>query len=243
MNVELNVNGFSYIASFPDRDINNIHLPLLHQLTQLLKQKQRQHQQRLVVFLAAPPGIGKSTLTEFWQILSKQDTELQDLQGLPMDGFHHYNSYLDEHHLRSRKGAPDTYNLDLLNQYLAKLQNAQATWPAYDRNLHDPVQDAIKVTAPIVVIEGNWLLLQEAGWQDLIKYCDYSIFVAGDVSDLKQRLVSRKMKGGKSQKEAESFFEKSDGPNVLRVLEHSKQADLMLMMLEDGSYRNQKSLA
>ncbi|PHI32210.1 nucleoside/nucleotide kinase family protein [Budvicia aquatica] len=236
MNVELRVNGFSYIASFPDRDIKDIHLPLLHRLTQLFKQKQREHQQRLVVFLAAPPGIGKSTLTEFWQILAKQDTELQDFQGLPMDGFHHYNSYLDEHHLRGRKGAPDTYNLELLKEYLAELQKPQATWPAYDRNLHDPVQDAIEVTAPIVVIEGNWLLLQEAGWQDLINRCDYSIFIAGDINNLKQRLVSRKMKGGLSKEDAERFFEKSDGPNVMRVLERSHQADLMLMMQEDGSY-------
>ncbi|GKX63372.1 nucleoside/nucleotide kinase family protein [Pragia fontium] len=233
MNVELNVNGLSYIASFPDQDIRELHLPLLRKLTALQQQKKR----RLIVFLAAPPGIGKSTLTCFWQTLSHQHIELQNLQGLPMDGFHHYNSYLDEHNLRARKGAPDTYDLGLLKDYLQQLNQPEPCWPSYDRNLHDPIQNAIQVTAPIVVVEGNWLLLKEPGWQELIHYCDYSIFIGSPIEKLKQRLINRKMKGGLRHADAENFFENSDSLNVKRVLANSQRADLTLMMLEDGSYR------
>lgn len=238
MNVEMHVNGLSYIASFPDKDIRTLHLPLLRKLTALLRdKKQCNKQQRLVVFLAAPPGIGKSTLTGFWQMLSHQDVDLQDVQGLPMDGFHHYNSYLDENNLRARKGAPDTYDLGLLKDHLRQIYQPDATWPAYDRNLHDPIQNAIFVTAPIVIIEGNWLLLKEPGWQDLIQYCDYSIFIGSPIENLRERLINRKMKGGLSYEDAENFFENSDGLNVKRVLSNSHRADLTLMMLADGSYR------
>lgn len=233
MNVELNVNGLNYVATFPDRDVRNLHLPLLRTLTRLQREKKR----RLVVFLSAPPGVGKSTLTGFWQMLSRQDTDLQDLQGLPMDGFHHFNSYLDEHSLRHRKGAPDTFNLGLLQDYLADLKSPFPRWPSYDRNLHDPQQNAIEVVSPIVVVEGNWLLLKEPGWQDLIRRCDYSIFIGSYIDYLKERLIARKMRGGVSREDAERFFEQSDGPNVMRVLTNSRKADLTLEMLKDGSYR------
>lgn len=232
MNVELDVNGLSYIATFPDKDIRDLHLPLLRMLTEF----QRRKKQRLIVFLAAPPGVGKSTLTSFWQILSRQDMALKDLQGLPMDGFHRYNSYLDEHNLRARKGAPETFDLGLLKDYLATLQQPDARWPAYDRNLHDPLQDAIEVTSPILIIEGNWLLLKEPGWQELLALCDYSIFITSPIENLKQRLIERKMKGGLSHQDAENFFETSDALNVQRVLNHSQRADMTLMMLPDGSY-------
>ncbi len=64
-------------------------------------------QRRTVVFLCAPPGTGKSTLTTFWEYLAQQDPELPAIQTLPMDGFHHYNSWLDAHQLRPFKGAPE----------------------------------------------------------------------------------------------------------------------------------------
>ena len=77
-------------------------------------------QRRTVVFLCAPPGTGKSTLTTFWEYLAQQDPELPAIQTLPMDGFHHYNSWLDAHQLRPFKGAPETFDVAKLAENLRR---------------------------------------------------------------------------------------------------------------------------
>ncbi len=39
-----------------------------------------------------------------------------------MDGFHHYNSWLDTHNLRSYKGAPETFDVGKLAQNLRQIK-------------------------------------------------------------------------------------------------------------------------
>src|SRR5688572_698654 len=103
MNVTLTINGMTTQAFFPDSDIEQLHLPLLRRFSR----QQRLLNQPLIVFLVAPPGTGKSTLSAFWQKLSNETPDLVPLQTLPMDGFHQRNAWLDAHNLRHRKGAPE----------------------------------------------------------------------------------------------------------------------------------------
>ena len=49
---------------------------------------------------------------------------------------------------------------------------------------------------------------------------DYRIFIGAEESELRERLISRKAKGGITREAAEAHYERSDGPNVRRVLEH-----------------------
>ena len=112
MKIELTVNGLKVQAQYSDDEIENVHKPLLRMLAAL---QTVNPQRRMVVFLCAPPGTGKSTLTTFWEYLAQQDPELPAIQTLPMDGFHHYNSWLDAHQLRPFKGAPETFDLSLIH--------------------------------------------------------------------------------------------------------------------------------
>ncbi|EPC0610094.1 TPA: nucleoside/nucleotide kinase family protein, partial [Shigella sonnei] len=52
-----------------------------------------------------------------------------------------------------------------------------------------------------------------------------------------ERLVGRKLAGGVSLADAEAFYDRTDGPNVRRVLEESLPANLTLMMTATGEYR------
>ena len=90
-------------------------------------------------------------------------------------------------------------------------------WPIYDRTLHNPKNDAMLVNKDIVLLEGNYLLLDEAPWRDLKQYCDYSIFLYGDEAMLEKRLIERKAKGT-TMEEAIAFYKRSDQKNVQRVL-------------------------
>ena len=95
------------------------------------------------------------------------------------------------------------------------------TWPQYDRQKHDPVEDALHVTAPIIIVEGNWLLLDDDNWRQLAQFCDFSIFINAPATALRERLMGRKLAGGLSLTDAEAFYDRTDGPNVRRVLEES----------------------
>ena len=62
------VNGFEMTAVYNEDTIQKVLLPLLKQLQQLQKEKK----ERIIVFMAAPPAVGKTTLCEFFEYLSKQ---------------------------------------------------------------------------------------------------------------------------------------------------------------------------
>jgi pantothenate kinase len=55
------------------------------------------------------------------------------------------------------------------------------------------------VTAPIVIVEGNWLLRDDERWRALAAFCDYSLFIRAPANALRTRLVGRKLAGGLSQ--------------------------------------------
>lgn len=136
MKIALTVNGLHVEAHYHDDEIEKVHKPLLQQLAKIHAAKP---ERRTIVFLSAPPGTGKSTLTTFWEYLSRQDAGLPEIQTPPMDGFHYYNRWLEAHHLRACKGVPETFDVDKLAENLRLVRAGEATWPQYDRQRHDPV--------------------------------------------------------------------------------------------------------
>lgn len=208
---------------------------------------------RTIVFLAAPPGAGKSTLAAVLERLAQSRPGMPRVQAVGMDGFHHTNAYLDRHtldcpdgkpvSLRSIKGAPETFDVEGLACALheTRVSSDPVRWPAYSRVVHDVVADGPLVSAPIVIVEGNNLLLDESPWRDLAELCDLSIFVEADEAMLRERLVARKVRGGLARTEAERFFEQSDGKNVRRVLAHRCPADITLTLDSSGRMRRLKT--
>ena len=235
------INGFPVNAVFTDESVNSIFKPMLRDLAQLFYERKR----RVVAFIAAPPAVGKSTLSAFLQYLSGNMEDMPKVQAVGMDGFHYPQKYILEHTvirdgreqpMKGYKGAPDTFDAVLLNTNINELYETESVlWPVYDRRLHDVQMDAVEVTAPIVLLEGNYLLLDAPVWRDL-KH-DYSIFIKAEEEQLRERLIARKMKGGTSPQDAVAFYERCDGPNVRICLENSLPADLTLKMTGDGEFR------
>ncbi|HFP3872145.1 TPA: class II fructose-bisphosphatase [Escherichia coli] len=123
-----------------------------------------------------------------------------------------------------------------LTENLRQVVEGDCTWPQYDRQKHDPVEDALHVTAPLVIVEGNWLLLDDEKWLELASFCDFSIFIHAPAQILRELLISRKIAGGLTRQVAEAFYARTDGPNVERVLMNSRQANLIVEMTEEGRY-------
>ena len=224
------VNGLDVRAEFDERDRDRVFLPLLRRLTALRRERGR----RIAAFLAAPPAAGKSTLCRYLEELSRSDPELIPVQAVGIDGFHYPQAYLEAHGLAAIKGAPQTYDVAKLKSLLERLNEPGQRWPVYDRRIHDPIDAAVEIAADIVIVEGNWLLLDQPPWSGL--RCDYSIFLrAGERSQL-ERIVWRKMQGGYSEAMARAFVERNDWPNIQYCMEHSRRGDLNLGRAPDGTW-------
>lgn len=249
---ETEINGLPVKAYFPEPNIEEVYVPLLRHFTALQKKLQR----RILVYLAAPPGIGKSTMAAFLREMSRGGpgtvpgvaplTGVTPITVIGMDGFHRRQEYLLSHtavrdgrevRMVEIKGAPVTFDLELFRAGIEQAASGQeCEWPEYDRLLHDPVYRGQKVTGDIILLEGNYLLLDEDGWRDLKQYADYTVRISADPEMLRERLVSRKAASGMKREDAERFVEFSDLHNARLVLEHSMGADLELRLLADNSY-------
>ena len=232
------VNGLEIRAEFSPRDRDQIFIPLLRRLAAMQREKGR----RICAFLAAPPAAGKSTLCCYLEKLSREIPGLIPVQCVGIDGFHHYQDYLDSHcierdgqsiPLARIKGAPESYDAAKLARMLESLNEENQRWPVYDRRIHNPVEGALEICEDIIILEGNWLLLDEAPWNSLP--CDYSIFLAAGERSQLERIVQRKMLGGFSEAHAREIVEKNDWPNILRCMEKSRPGDLNLKRDAGGS--------
>ena len=233
------INGYLVSAHYDDQNVEEIFIPLLRRLQQLHESCAA----RIIAFIAAPPATGKSTLVDFLSHLAAQLPGMPAVQALGMDGFHYHQDYILSHtvvrngkeiEMRRVKGAPDTFDVQRLRDTLLALRAGNLRWPAYDRTLHDVVEEAIPVTAPILLVKGNYLLLDQPIWRDLPR--DYALFITADEELLRQRLIERKMRGDKTHEQAALFYQESDGPNVRLCLSSHLPCDLELQLLPDGTF-------
>lgn len=233
-NYSVEINGIHVDVTYSDEVVERLFLPLLKELSALQKEKGR----RILVMLAAPPGAGKSTLVSFLEKLSRENDDITDLQAIGMDGFHRRQEYLLSHttirdgkevKMVEIKGAPVTFDLEKLTAAIEKVSSGEDTfWPIYDRHLHNPVEDAIHITEDIVLLEGNYLLLDMDGWNRLRDMADYTISITANEAMLRKRLIDRKMKSGNDIESATRFVDYSDMDNVKLCLEKTVKADMVL---------------
>ena len=235
------INGLPQKIRYNADTVEGLFLPLLRRLTEM----QRAEARRILVFLAAPPATGKSTLAQFLEQLSRTEEGLTPVQALGMDGFHYPNRYLAAHTilrdgeeipLTSIKGAPETFDVPALAAKLGAAREESVTFPVYDRRIHDVVPDAVTADAPILLIEGNWLLLDEEPWRDLCGLADHRLRIDAAPELLCDRLIARKVQGGSTAEDAAAFYEASDAPNILRFATHAGAADDIWRMTADGDF-------
>lgn len=242
MEYRTSINGIDVRAEYSQRAIDGIFLPLLKRIMDLQREKGR----RVLVMLAAPPGAGKSTLLSFLETLCRERAQLRPIQTIGMDGFHRRQEYLQSHFVTRDgkqvrmvdiKGAPVTFDLQRLTAGVrAVASGAVCGWPGYDRRLHNPVEDATTIDGDIVLLEGNYLLLDEDGWRELSACADYTISVRADENMLRRRLIDRRIKTGVEREAATRFVDFSDMPNVRLCLEKTMPADARLIIDAHGEY-------
>jgi pantothenate kinase len=188
--------------------------------------------QRFIVAIAGPPGSGKSTLAERLHEVLPQEKSVV----VPMDGFHFDDAVLNDRGLRPRKGAPETFDYAGFVALLRRIRAAEPeiAIPVFDRSMELSRAGAAIVGSDVkfVLVEGNYLLLDEEPWSGLAGLFDFSVFVDVQRPELERRLMERWRGHGKSDDDARAWIASNDLPNIERVLARRRNADLVVSYSE-----------
>ena len=182
---------------------------------------------RRVVAIVGPPGSGKSTIAKALVPLIAQAGGLA--QVVPMDGFHLDNSILLERNLIDVKGSPDTFDVGGFTKLISRLSNEpEIIFPKFDRDKDLAIAGAgfVSEDCDLVLVEGNYLLLDAPFWRDLSKYWDLSVFLDVEPKLLRERLMKRWLDQGLTLDQAKKRLKENDLVNVETVVSGSSVADL-----------------
>lgn len=191
---------------------------------------------RFILGIAGAPGSGKSTLA---QALFDAVEHLQPGTAVvvPMDGFHLDNETLDKLGLLPLKGIPASFDEDGFVNLLAKIKKANLAAdsdpvlaPLFDRATESSIQDEISIlpSHKLVLVEGNYLLLEDEPWNKIQSICDEIWYLDVPESILLPRLIERHMAGGKDHAGALEKVNSTDLPNGRLVAQSQHLADKIL---------------
>lgn len=133
---------------------------------------------RQLLGITGPPGVGtNSVATALVAALGPQTAVL-----VPVDGFHLANATLRALGRRNRKDAWDTVDTDGYLHLLRRLrsrEDAVVYAPDFDRDHDQAIGSALPVprAVPLVVTEGNYLLLDRGRWHEVRDLLDQTWYL------------------------------------------------------------------
>lgn len=183
---------------------------------------------RRMLGLTGAPGAGKSTVAH---VLAEAFAPAAVL--VPMDGFHLAEAELHRLGRHDRKGAIDTFDAAGFVALLRRLRDPDPEVvyaPVFNRGLEEAVAGAIPVSpdVPLVITEGNYLLVDRGPWAQVRALLDEVWFVRTDERLRRERLVSRHVAFGRTAPEAAARADGSDQRNADLIAATRGRADLIV---------------
>jgi pantothenate kinase len=170
---------------------------------------------RTIIGIIGKPGGGKSTLSKY--LLKGMDPKLVSV--VPMDGFHLSNKVLKELGRSDRKGAQDTFDVQGFTTLIERIKMDSADpiyYPIFDRSIEESIaaQGVVYPSTRVVIVEGNYLMHDKDGWQEISPLLDQSWYAFLDEDIRISRLISRHIAFGKDPESAKAWAKGSDQVNA-----------------------------
>ena len=184
--------------------------------------------ERRLLGITGAPGAGKST------IAARVVEALGDAAALvPMDGFHLANAELERLGRRDRKGAIDTFDAGGYVALLRRLRSPAGETvyaPTFRREIEEPIACAIPIApeVPLVVTEGNYLLVPGGPWAAVRDLLDEAWYVAPDEETRIAWLIARHVEFGKPPDVARAWSLSTDQRNAELVAATRGRADVVV---------------
>ena len=199
------------IKSFNDlislQDVTDIYLPLTH-LIQIYKKakedlafskgiflQQESKKQPFMIGISGSVAVGKSTTSRLLQILLSRTFSGSTVELVTTDGFLYPNATLIEQNILNRKGFPESYDMELLLDFLNQLKNGQSYQiPVYSHEIYDIVPDQKQTiqAADFIIIEGiNVFQNPQNDRLYMTDFFDFSIYVDAEVANIESWYIDR----------------------------------------------------
>ncbi|MPV38032.1 nucleoside/nucleotide kinase family protein [Georgenia subflava] len=184
--------------------------------------------ERQMLGIVGPPGSGKSTL-------ARQVVEAVGANAMvvPMDGFHLAQCQLERLGRTDRKGAIDTFDAGGFARLMQRLHRADEDVvyaPAFHREIEEPIAASIAVPRdiPLVVVEGNYLLVDHEPWAGIRQMLTDCWYVELDEDTRLDRLIARHMEFGRDPASAHEHAHGSDQQNAKLIATTKRRADRVI---------------
>ena len=191
----------------------------------------RGQSKRSLTALAGPPASGKSHIANaLCKDLNKYSPDSAVV--LPMDGYHLDDALLEKQGMRDRKGAPHTFDIAGFIHILQRISlgdEIDIAVPVFDRSLElsRAAGRLIPRTARHILVEGNYLLLDQPEWRDLASFFTTTVMITAPRSLLERRLMQRWQNLSPTQ--AREKCESNDLPNADLVMNSSMSTEFNLI--------------
>ncbi|MEJ6691915.1 MAG: nucleoside/nucleotide kinase family protein [Paracoccaceae bacterium] len=191
----------------------------------------RGQSKRSLTALAGPPASGKSHIANaLCRDLNKYSPDSAVV--LPMDGYHLDDALLEKQGMRDRKGAPHTFDIAGFIHILQRISlgdEIDIAVPVFDRSLElsRAAGRLIPRTARHILVEGNYLLLDQPEWRDLASFFTTTVMITAPRSLLERRLMQRWQNLSPTQ--AREKCESNDLPNADLVMNSSMSTEFNLI--------------
>lgn len=189
--------------------------------------------ERHIVAIAGPPGAGKSTLVDWLAAQLGEEPGNSPAAVFPMDGYHFDDDLLHAWQRRERKGAPDTFDVGGLRAALSRLKandEAGVAVPRFDRDLEIARAGALWIDrdVPLVLVEGNYLLVDAPPWDSLAPFFDTTALINVPEEELRRRLRARWEGYDFTEEAIAAKLDDNDLPNGRFVMARSRAPDIVV---------------